>query len=123
MDLLAAGKMMAWDTGLSAGVQYRVKMKLMDESISSQNRIILCKAEERNKNGSSNSKRDMKREVAHAKLTRAYNKAHQLPQIDNPKLALKGPSNPIACWCIRSLLTGVCIGAVSSIWIASLRKR
>ncbi|KAL7527919.1 LOW QUALITY PROTEIN: hypothetical protein ACHAXR_002189 [Thalassiosira sp. AJA248-18] len=42
MDLLAAGKMMSWETGASAGVQYQVKMKLMDAAISLQNRMILC---------------------------------------------------------------------------------
>ena len=44
MDLLAAGKMMGFETGYKAGVRYQVKMKLMNESISVQNRMILCKA-------------------------------------------------------------------------------
>lgn len=83
MDLLSAGKMMAWETGAKSGVKYAVKMKLIDEKISPlQNRIIVCKAVERTKENE-----DTKTQLAHAKLTKAYRRAHrqspasnQLPQ-------------------------------------------
>jgi hypothetical protein len=65
MDLLAAGKMMGWDTGSGAGVRYQVKMKLMDDSISQQNRMILCKAVARDKYCITVGGRDKKTEFAH----------------------------------------------------------
>lgn len=72
MDLLSAGKMLAWETGSKASMKYQVKMKLINEGISLQNRIILCKAVERNDNYE-----DTKTQLAHAKLTKAYRRAHR----------------------------------------------
>ena len=80
MDLLTAGKMMAWSTGLSAGVEYSVKMKLLDEKVTLQNRLIVCKALARG-----HSEFDAKREKAHVKLTRAYARAHQVQRETKPK--------------------------------------
>jgi len=114
MDLLAAGKMMAWDTGLSAGVRYEVKMKLMKESISPQNRMILCKAIRRDdENEQSNNKIERKKALAHEKLQRAYHAAHKLPS--NSKSAIESKSQ----WCSSSLLTGFCLGSILSFLIAS----
>jgi hypothetical protein len=73
MDLLSAGKMMAYETGAKSGVKYQVKMKTIDEKISPlQNRIILCKAIERN-----DKIEDAKTKAAHDKLTKAYRRAHK----------------------------------------------
>lgn len=72
MDILNAGKMMAWETGAKAGIKYQVKMKLIDKKISPlQNRIILCKAVGRTDNNE-----DEKTKLAHKKLTEAYHRAH-----------------------------------------------
>ena len=106
MDLLAAGKMMGWDTGQRAGVWYQVKMKLMDESISLQNRMILCKAMSRG-----DGDKDEKKEMAHRKLMRAYHRAHQLK--DTRKMTTTTD------WCSSSLLVGFCLGSVLSFLIAS----
>ena len=114
MDLLAAGKMMSWDTGQSAGVHYEVKMKLMKESISPQNRMILCKAIRREGGDeSNNSKIEKKKALAHEKLRRAYHAAHKLPS--ETKSATESKSD----WCRSSLLTGFCLGSILSFLIAS----
>lgn len=66
MDLLLAGKMMAFE-------KYSVRMKLMDPKITPQNRIIICQA----LNGDitdPNHKSSVN--TAHAKLTQAYKRAH-----------------------------------------------
>ena len=113
MDILAAGKMMAWETGLGAGVRYEVKMKLISESISLQNRMILCQAIARDDTDGLSGKGKKKRALAHEKLTRAYHRAHQLPK--QHKAADR--------WCSSSLLAGFCMGAAMSFIIASqLRK-
>ncbi len=79
MDLLAAGKMMAWNTGLKANAEYVVKMKLMDSSITPQhNRMIMCKSIERRDENCN----DEEREVAHQRLTRAYRRAHNVSKVE-----------------------------------------
>ena len=114
MDLLAAGKMMGWDTGLRAGVWYQVKMKLMDESISLQNRMILCKAMSRGDGDKDNEKK----ELAHKKLMRAYHRAHLLPRSKDSRKMMVATN-----WCSSSLLTGFCLGSVLTFLIASrIRK-
>jgi hypothetical protein len=132
MDILAAGKMMSWDAGLSAGVRYRVKMKLMDESISRQNRMILCKALTRDDDGNGRDRvgraaGDRRKEMAHARLTRAYHRAHHLPDKGGssefetePPVGRHFSTRMSAGWDARGLLAGVCIGAAVSILIASL---
>ncbi|KAL3771251.1 hypothetical protein ACHAW5_006660 [Stephanodiscus triporus] len=125
IDLLAAGKMMGWDTGSGAGVRYEVKMKLMDESISQQNRMILCKAVTRDSIGVEG--RDKKKEFAHKRLTRAYLRAHTVPSEGSPsKSATTKPycgteymSYQTSDWCIRSLLVGVGLGSAFSLLITS----
>ena len=145
MDLLAAGKMMAWDAGAKAGVQYRVKMKLMDETISPmQNRMIMCKAITRPSVdfGVSGGRGDIensgyrKKELAHEKLTRAYRRAHR----QSKGRANKKDSSTASCgaencegnviqfgtprWYIPSLMAGFCIGAAFSLVLTSqLRKK
>lgn len=116
---------MGWDTGSGAGVRYEVKMKLMDESISQQNRMILCKAVTRDCIGVEG--RDEKKEFAHERLTRAYLRAHTLPSKGSPsKSATTKPScvteymsYQTSDWCIRSLLVGVGLGSALSLLITS----
>ena len=135
MDVLAAGKMMGWDTGSTAGVRYQVNMKLMNESISEQNRMILCKAVSR-MDELGNAKGNKKKELAHEKLTRAYHRAHQLPgenvrvgsiqQSLAPDAIDDDPDSNIAQagWCTQSVFAGFCIGTACSMGIATqiLRK-
>ncbi|KAL7549006.1 hypothetical protein ACHAWF_012272 [Thalassiosira exigua] len=117
MDLLAAGKMMGWQTGAHAGVRYDVKMKLMDESISTQNRMILCKAIVREAGIDGNVEGEKKKALAHERLTRAYHRAH------GGKGGAKGDRNDKSSWCIPSILTGFCLGAAFSVLIAAqIRK-
>ena len=131
MDLLAAGKMMGWDTGSGAGVRYQVKMKLMDESISEQNRMILCKAVARDSDFTTEGGRDKKKEFAHERLTRAYIRAHKLHNKDGPSKAATRKTfretvyiNYMTMdWCIRSLLVGVGMGSALSLLIASQIRR
>lgn len=78
MDILAAGKVMSWNNGKDTDSKYRVRMKAIDEAITPQNRMILCKASSRGevdviRGGSSEAQR---LEVAHGKLETAYRKAH-----------------------------------------------
>jgi 8-oxo-dGTP pyrophosphatase MutT (NUDIX family) len=125
MDLLAAGKMMGWDTGSGAGVRYQVKMKLMDDSISQQNRMILCKAVARDKYCITVGGRDEKTEFAHKRLTRAYIRAHKLHSKCSPSKT--ATSKPFCVteyirswksdWCICSLLVGVGLGSALSLLI------
>ena len=115
MDVLVAGKMMSWDTGQPAGVRYEIKMKLMKESISPQNRMILCKAIRRDGGDeSNNSKIEKKKALAHERLTRAYHAAHKLPKETNSEVACTKIE-----WCRSSLLTGICIGSILSFFLAS----
>jgi hypothetical protein len=131
MDLLAAGKMMGWETGSGAGVRYQVKMKLMDESISEQNRMILCKAIARDSDFIADGGRDNKTELAHEKLTRAYIRAHKSHSKDGPsKVATRKTIREcrfMKCmtidWCIRSLLVGVGLGSALSLVIAFQIRR
>ena len=101
MDLLAAGKMMAWSTGLVANVEYLVKMKLIDSSISPHhNRMIICKSVPRRFC-------DTERELAHQRLASAYLRAHKVMKDDKKgRNQFNGPS----LYCLPSLFTGICIG-------------
>jgi 8-oxo-dGTP pyrophosphatase MutT (NUDIX family) len=131
MDLLAAGKMSAWESGAKAGVKYQVKMKLMDESISPlQNRMILCKAVARGDEGDK-----AKMELAHQKLTFAYRRAHRdtegnfkvtaktTPEEANKAVIIQqSGASDHKMWCIRSLVTGVCIGTIATLLLSSNRE-
>jgi len=65
MDLLLAGKMMASE-------EYTVRMKLIDAKITPQNRIIICQRTGLNEAAPASTKV----ELAHARLARAYFRAH-----------------------------------------------
>lgn len=133
MDLLAAGKMMAWNTGATAGVKYRVKMKLMDENISPlQNRMIICRAENRGNDGSG--EEDAAKELAHQKLARAYRRAHRVPKDTEKEVATPAMTSKeitvghyfshTQSWlCIPSLLTGFSIGAAMSLFVVTFQIR
>ena len=104
-------------------------MKLMKESISLQNRMILCRAVTRDKDNDGSEHEDKKKELAHEKLTRAYHRAHKLPSERTPNESTKKTlstdvNNPMSFWSIPSLLTGFCVGTAFSVLIASqLRKK
>ncbi|KAL7467529.1 hypothetical protein ACHAXS_007769 [Conticribra weissflogii] len=132
MDLLAAGKMMGWETGASAGVRYRVKMKLMDENISPhQNRIIMCRAESREGGLKlQGSKEDSAKALAHEKLTRAYRRAHRVQSkkdvegaamITEKSVPVQSPV--VQKLCVQSLLIGVTIGATLAIFAFGSERR
>ena len=87
MDMLAAGKMLRWDTGRSAGVRYRVKTELTKESISPQNRMM-CRAVERGEDGAGDLGAGGKKELARVKLTWAYRRAHKLHDENTAKYSL-----------------------------------
>lgn len=121
MDLLTAGKMMAWNTGLQANIEYVVKMKLMDSSITPQhNRMIMCKSMDR-RDETCNHK---EREAAHQRLTRAYIRAHNVNKAE--KNGSHGWRNNALKESLENLLpglfTGFCIGIACS-HIMLLRRK
>ena len=134
IDLLTAGKMLAWETGARAGIKYQVKMKLIDEKISPlQNRIILCKALERQ-----DEIEDAKKHLAHAKLTKAYHRAHRQASVNvNTESTQEGQldirSNVYGrvtdydessnARLFTSLFTGFCIGIAFSLLLTSKTRR
>jgi hypothetical protein len=71
MDILLAGKVMSWAIGTEINVYYDVRMKLIDASITPQNRIILCRAMSRD-SVSINANRNL----AHHRLGKAYRAVH-----------------------------------------------
>lgn len=119
MDLLVAGKMLGWETGSKAGVIYDVKMKLMNESISQQNRMVLCKALERDA-GNRNGQDDRRKALAHEKLTRAYTRAHMLPGENGPREITTAPIHAPSYW---YFLTGVCFGTAATFLLTSGKSR
>lgn len=96
---------------MNAGVRYEVKMKLMKESISPQNRMVTCKAIRRDGGDEPSNK---KKALAHERLTRAYHAAHKLPKEHKTELV-----DTKIKWCRSSLLTGFCLGSILSFFIAS----
>jgi 8-oxo-dGTP pyrophosphatase MutT (NUDIX family) len=99
MDLLLAGKVMAWS--------YDVRMKTIHENITPQNRVILCRpycfGEEVKK---------VIVDKSHERLKRAYKKAHQGSR---PK------RDPPTWWCDSidptSLVVGIVIGSILTLAI------
>lgn len=105
MDILMAGKVMAWNTGIESGVQYQVRMKVIDEKITPQNRIILCKALNRDEE---DAKIKIAKLKAHKKLEIAYNRAHS-----NPKSAISKKFFgfiPKGSFCTKSAMLGLVSG-------------
>ena len=90
MDILLAGRVM----GLHTASAYDVRIKMIDETITTQNRIILCRKLD-------NGTVDHSNDAAHAKLERTYRKAHKNSQRAN-QTAEK--------LCVRSLAIGMAIG-------------
>jgi len=74
-DLLTAGTMMAESVGEGAGVRYDVRMRVIDGSITPQNRVIVCRARAREGDGGRTDV-DGKVERAHERLRLAYGRAH-----------------------------------------------
>ena len=109
MDLLTAGKMMAWNTGLQANVEYVVKMKLMDAAITLQNRIIMCKSMQRRDDDYN----DEEREAAHQRLALAYRRAHNVDKGKNRIRRLTNAFNE-SSFTLLGLVTGIFIGVACS---------
>lgn len=80
MDILLAGKAMSWTTGVAAStsVTYDVRMKVIDEKITPQNRLILCRAQPLaiDQRQSGETSREKAIAKAHRKLELAYKRAH-----------------------------------------------
>jgi len=105
MDILTAGKMMSWTTGQNVGVKYQVKMKHIDEKITPQNRLILCKAVALDGSDKiAKNRSNLKVDIAHKKLERAYKRAHHHTDDDNMNLSLSLPS----------AIIGLCVGMLIS---------
>lgn len=118
MDLLSAGKMMAWETGSKSGVKYQVKMKLIDKKISPlQNRIILCKALDRNDDGKCS-----KTKLAHEKLTKAYQRAHRRSDVSELRKQ-KNESGLELQFDAKSILLGFCMGMAATLFITYNKQR
>lgn len=73
MDLLLAGKAMSWNVGNSANASYDVRMKTIEETITPQNRIIMC----RPRSDEASHQEEIVRDKAHRKLEVTYQKAHE----------------------------------------------
>ncbi len=112
MDLLTVGKVMSWNNGRDKGIKYQVKVKLIDEKITPQNRIILCRAKKMEEH-------DWEEDViddAHNRLARAYQKAH-----GNTKKSMKTMCYKlISSVCIKSVGVGLITGVIISF---TLRRR
>jgi len=94
MDVLLAGKCMSW------GVPYDVRIKAIQDSITPQNRIILCRPD-----ANFSSQDAVNR--AHERLKRAYRRAHDMQKIERR----------IQTWIkvdLVSLVVGVALGITTS---------
>ena len=81
MDVLLAGKVMSWTCGQEAGVEYDVRMKVIDPKITPQNRVIVCRVQ----HSSGDDERRKRTEESHRKLQRAYQAAHRNAENHVPK--------------------------------------
>lgn len=77
MDLLLAGKAMSWTVGHMAGVTYDVRMKVIDEKVSPQNRIIFARVVGPSSSTATSSHHQVSIDQAHRKLEQAYRRAHR----------------------------------------------
>ena len=103
MDILLAGKAMSWRNTTH---EYDVRIKLIDQTITPQNRIILCRRLEDTNESS---------DEAHEKLERAYRKAHQNSQQDRK---FDWISKNL---CPKSMLIGMAVGLTISWAMGRLR--
>jgi hypothetical protein len=92
--------------------------------------MILCKAVARGDEGDK-----AKMELAHQKLTFAYRRAHRdtegnfkvtaktTPEEANKAVIIQqSGASDHKMWCIRSLVTGVCIGTIATLLLSSNRE-
>lgn len=101
MDLLLAGKMMSWQ---NSGNGYDVRIKMIDEQITPQNRIILCRYLENPKKST---------DEAYEKLKRIYRKAHENNRRDSDWIGEH--------ICVKSLAIGLAVGLVLSFTLGKRR--
>jgi 8-oxo-dGTP pyrophosphatase MutT (NUDIX family) len=97
MDLLLAGKAMSWS------LDYDIRMKTIDDKITPQNRIILCKPK-------SQSIPSVSLDQVHERLRRAYRKAHQRQASNKALIKID----------FSSLFIGIVMGALIS--VCALRR-
>jgi 8-oxo-dGTP pyrophosphatase MutT (NUDIX family) len=114
MDILLAGKVMSWTSGQQAGVEYDVRMKVIDEKITPQNRIILCRSR------LISSRKNEVKEHAHRKLQLAYKRAHV--DASKPHREETGlPALSIASGCFL-VVAGFTLGVVCSVSFFKKRR-
>lgn len=113
MDILLAGRAMGWSDARHDEYSYDVRIKAIDESITPQNRIIMCKRVE------SDTCMNGEKDVAHEKLERAYRKAHHDVRTRACRTHIVKWTNRNICW--KSLATGVTLGA--ALCVALTRRR
>ncbi len=136
MDILMAGKVMSWknttagvgammgdDDENNARYTYQVKMKMIDERITPQNRMIMCKSKkivvlDDSGNGEDLHLKKMK-DVAHDRLTKAYHAAHRTAKKKMTIMQTKVKDSI----CFKSLGLGVVAGVVVTISITLQRRK
>ncbi len=107
MDILAAGKVLSWSNGRESGVKYQVEVKVIDEKITPQNRLVLARAVDLDTEDCE----QKKIKDAHARLARAYHRAH-----GNTKRGISRIQEKLkASVCMKSLGVGIATGVILSI--------
>jgi 8-oxo-dGTP diphosphatase len=112
MDLLQCGNIMGMGT-------YDVRMKVIDPRITPQNRIICCRALNK---GESFASMEQQHKVAqaHARLTRAYRKAHAGRSTNGSPAILGIPTDKLP-ESVRCLFLGFAMGAASVYFLIKRR--
>ena len=116
MDLLTAGKVMSWKNGIENGMKYQVKMKLIDEKITPQNRLILCKANQLDDFDLEQNKIN----DAHKRLEKAYIRAHKNVKKDSNHVDIHNKLRYSVC--IKSLGVGLVTGVMLTLIFIRPRK-
>jgi len=104
MDILLAGRVMGLRNS-SNETAYDVRIKTIDEKITPQNRIIMCRKLDEDVTV------DMSNDVAHEKLERAYRKAHEI-RSSRSRRQHDSMKDKV---CVTSLFVGIAVGVALSI--------
>jgi len=127
MDLLLAGKALSWNVGQELGVTYDVRVKVIDKSITPQNRLVLCRAIS-TKDNMAAQQQQTNIAKAHQSLQIAYARAHQLKGVMN-KMDTKEdttgrgwwqPSRMMGCRSLAwtPIVSGFVMGVVTGLTVA-----
>jgi 8-oxo-dGTP diphosphatase len=128
MDLLLVGKIMGSQQLKEAGFEtdirydYSVRMKMIDASITPQNRVIVAKSI-KFENGTPTAN-TAKVEAAHLKLASTYERAHRLPRLGRGSKS--GYFSPLNNFLDRSQaigVVGVVLGFTAGFWVASISRK